>query len=94
MADTPRLWVECEHGEGDDHLHYGDRSVRRVPAGALLIEDPKRLTAELTAEIARIIHDEYHWQTDGIITPECVDLSGHAAEAIVARLRAAGEGER
>jgi len=39
MTDTPVLWAECEHGEGDDHLHYGEQTVRRVPVGALLIPD-------------------------------------------------------
>ena len=60
-----------------------------VPQGAVLIED----TEQLTDEIARIIHDEYHWQTDGIITPECVDLCEHAAGRIVAFLAAVREGE-
>jgi len=42
MAETPALWAECEHGKGDDYLHYGEQTVRRVPAGALVIEDPDK----------------------------------------------------
>ena len=95
MADT--YWKQTTENENVTAILQslvGIGYLRPAAKGALLIEDPKRLTAELTAEIARIIHDEYHWQTDGIITPECVDMSGRAAEAIVARLRAAaGEGE-
>ena len=47
MADTPVLWVECEHGEGDDYLHYGDRNVRRVP----FWEAVERMT---TADLAAV----------------------------------------
>ena len=85
MADTPTYWRFSK----EDVAKFGEalRLLGGVPVavGALLIEDFERLTDV----IARIIHDEYHWQTDGIITPECANLCGRAAEAIVARLRAA-----
>ena len=43
-------------------------------------------TTALRDDIAKIIHAEYHWAADGIITPECTDMCGHAADRIVALL--------
>ena len=82
MADTPVLWVECEHGGGDDFLHYGDRNVRRVPVGALLIED-----ADKAAEAIALLLIE--WDDSGT-WPQLNDRSGICyAEAGRRLLRAA-----
>jgi len=95
MADTPALWAECEHGEGSDFLHYGDRNVRQVPAGALLIED-----VEAAAHKARI-----ELQINLIGEQEGSESLGESFEMVLLKLgwermlirllrAAAGEGER
>ena len=76
MADTPVLWAECEHGKGDDYLHYGDRSVRRVPVGALLIEDFDAAKDRLIAHAQLLGFDEFD---NAALADEYADELLHAA---------------